>query len=64
MLCRSGLLPALTADNRTVWAQFRLKHLAEGTNRASLDAIERAVCDWIGVESEFSQFLVARSSLL
>jgi len=35
-------LAALTAANRTEWAETRQKHFFRGTNRISLDAIEKA----------------------
>jgi hypothetical protein len=40
----AGLLPALTGDDRTIWARFRKVHLSSGMNRAALEAVERAVC--------------------
>ncbi|EDQ85096.1 uncharacterized protein MONBRDRAFT_34403 [Monosiga brevicollis MX1] len=36
-------LPAMTASDRTTWANFRSDHMGEGVTRASLEAIERAV---------------------
>ena len=33
-------LPALTADNRTTWAEARERYFSEGPNRRSLDVIE------------------------
>ena len=35
-------LAALTAAERTVWAEAREKYFHTGTNRASLEAIEKA----------------------
>lgn len=35
-------LAALTAGERTVWAQSRQEHFSKGVNKASLDIIEKA----------------------
>lgn len=36
-------IPALTAENRTVWADARQDFFSAGVNKASLDEIERAI---------------------
>lgn len=39
-----GRIAALTAEERTVWAEARLQFFSVGTNKRSLDMIERAIC--------------------
>lgn len=36
------LLPALTSDNRSVWAETRSKYFSSGVNKVSLEVIEKA----------------------
>lgn len=49
-------LPALTADNRTKWAEARELHFSEGINRRSLDTIERALI-WLALDDSATDVL-------
>lgn len=46
-------LAALTAAERTVWAEAREKYFHSGTNRASLEAIEKAAFVLVLDDEEF-----------
>ena len=46
-------LAALTAAERTVWAEARQKYFHSGTNRASLEAIEKAAFVLVLDDEEF-----------
>ncbi len=58
-------LAALTAGNRTEWAETRKTYFFKGTNRISLDAIEKAafVVALDDIPYEYSEVSVATTVL-
>lgn len=61
-------LAALTAGERTTWAEARETHFSTGVNRSSLEAIERAAFVLILDDEEYeigtvSSFLLIRNKI-
>ena len=55
-------LAALTAGQRTIWAETREKYFRSGANRTSLEAIEKAAFVLILDEEEFHIGAVCHSN--